>query len=173
MTQVFTDEQKKINAEVGFALHHALKMAAQLPKTDQSSRAVRMITTAANEADQVGRATVFEFHITQQADGSWALQYDFEYGEPRCTAGDLTPAGLLDDITRLVMGACPEVGEPVADSKDDPEDAGITVCDGPGNDEWRRSRAMEMAITANLGRHIDTVVAAAKTIEIFLKGGAQ
>ena len=65
-----------------------------------------------------------------------------------------------------------EVAEPIADTQQATDAECVTGCDGPDNPEWRRARAMELAITANQGRHIDAVMAAAKQIETFLKRGA-
>ena len=173
MTQVFTDEQKKISAEVRSALNHALKMAENLPKSDHYRRMANIITTAATAMDQAERAVVAEFHIMQRANGSWEIETCFDDdGVSHLGFGDLTAAGVLGEITRMVVDLCPELDEPTTGAQQATDAECMTRCDGPENAEWRRARAMEMAISANQGRHIDAVIQAAGQIEIFLKQGA-
>lgn len=172
MTQVLTDEQKKISAEVGSALKHALKMAEKLPKSDHYRSMANIITAAATAMDQAERAVVAEFHIMQRANGSWEIETCFDDdGVPHLGFGDLTAAGVLDEMTRMVVDLCPELDEPTTGAQQETEaDSVADRSTPPRDDEWHR----EMAIYAHPNQHISVVLDAAAKIEKFLKeGGAQ
>ena len=200
MTNVLNDEQKKISAEVGCALNHALEMAEKLPKSIQSIRTTAAIAAAAWAFDKAERAIVTELRITQQANGSWSF-YESDAETETEERGNLTAAGVLDEITRIVMAASGQAEQPekvfytfsgdritgaqlragfdkehaTDDDTQQATDAACVIgCDGPDNSEWRRVRAMELAISAHPNQHISIVLDAAAKIEKFLKeGGAQ
>ncbi len=54
----------------------------------------------------------------------------------------------------------------------EPEVPCVTGSAGPDNSEWRRARAMELAISASGGMHVDSLIKAAGRIETYLKRGA-
>ena len=175
MTQVLTDEQKIFIYKAGRSLTHALRMVEKLPESRKRVDATDLIREAAHAVDQIAREFATQFRATQTVDGRWSIESGFDKsGQPQTGWGGLTATAALDAITRMVMGACPEVDEPVADMQQATDADSVTgpEPEGPDNAEWRRVRALELAISANQGMHIDAVMGAAKEIEAFLKRGA-
>ncbi|WP_313348195.1 hypothetical protein [Paracoccus sp. (in: a-proteobacteria)] len=170
MTQAFTDEQKKISVEVGCALNHALEMARHLPKSGDNVSLINAIASASRFADRAGRATICAITVAQQADGGWSIVTG-DGDENHTGETGLTASEVINRVTTGVMAACPPAAEPTPDCQQatDTEADCVTRCEGPDNSEWRRVRAMELAISANNGMHVSAIIESARKIETFLK----
>lgn len=204
MTNVLTDEQKKIRNKVGHNLRTAAVVAQQLVGLGHNSDALinALITTiyaAMERLDRIGSEVVTTIRIAQQADGSWSI-YESDGETETEERGNLTASTMLDEITRIVMAASGQAEQPKkvfytfsgeritgaqlragfdkehatdADTQQATDAACVIGCDGPDNSEWRRVRAMELAISASVDMHIGSLIHAARRIETFLKGEAK
>lgn len=171
MTQVFTEEQKKISEKIGLMLDGAADMAAQLPMSAETASLISAIHRASCRKAVANSAVIRTILVTQHSCGDWSIMETIGDNEAPGIAG-LTGAQVIDRHARMVKAACPEVAEPDADTQQATDAVGcMAACSvHQSDDEWRRSRAMEFAIEATKGQHISAAIEAASQIESFLKG---